>query len=73
MLALKRDLRIPNHEFGGYSVVNDNFRYIYYVEGTVKFYNTKEDYNEWQKLVGDEKHRPMVDDMKWAVPKELRK
>ena len=73
MLALKRDLRIPNHEFGGYSVVNDNFRYIYYVEGTGKFYKTKEDYCECQNLVGDEKHRSIIGKMKWAVPKELRK
>lgn len=67
------NLFISNHEYGGYSVVNDNFRYIYYVEGTGKFYNTKEAYCEWQNLVGDEKYRPIVDDMKWAVPKELRK
>jgi hypothetical protein len=67
-----RDLCILYHEIGGYSVVNDNFRYIYYVEGTEEFYNTREDYNEWHKLAGDEKFRPIIDEMKRAAPREFR-
>jgi hypothetical protein len=68
-----RDLFIPYHEIGSYSVVNDNFRYIYYAEGTEEFYNTKEDYNEWNNLVGNDKYRATIDKMKQVVPKEFRK
>jgi arylsulfatase A-like enzyme len=68
-----RDLFIPYHEIGSYSVVNDNYRYIYYAEGTEEFYNTKEDYNEWNNLVGKDKYRATIDKMKQVVPKEFRK
>jgi len=68
-----RDLFIPYHERGSYSVVNDNYRYIYYKDGGEEFYNRKEDYNEWNNLISDEKYRPIIDKMKIAVPNEFRK
>jgi len=67
-----RDLFIPYHLKGSYAVVNDNFRYIHYNNGGEEFYNVKEDQNEWNNLIGDEKYRSIIDKMKQAVP-EFRK
>jgi len=70
--SLDRDLFIPYHERGSYSVINSNYRYIYYKDGGEEFYNIKEDYNEWNNLVKDEKNRAIIDKMKLVVP-EFRK
>jgi arylsulfatase A-like enzyme len=68
-----RDLFIPYHERGSYSVINSNYRYIYYKEGGEEFYNRKEDYGEHYNLINDEKNRVIINEMKKAVPKEFRK
>jgi len=67
-----RDLFIPYHLKGSYAIVNDNYRYIHYNNGGEEFYNIKEDPNEWNNLIGDEKHRIIIDKMKQVVP-EFRK
>ncbi|WP_010136362.1 sulfatase-like hydrolase/transferase [Ochrovirga pacifica] len=69
-----RDLFIPSHERGNYSVVNQNYRYIYYKkDGGEEFYNIKEDPNEWYNLASKEEYRPIINKMKQAVPKHFRK
>jgi len=64
-----RDLFIPYHERGSYSVVNNNYRYIYYNDGGEEFYNLKDDYNEWNNLISDENNRAIINKMKLVVPK----
>ena len=64
---------IPYHERGSYAVVNNNYRYIYYKDGGEELYNRKEDYNEWNNLISDEKSKLIIDNMKNAVPNEFRK
>ena len=68
-----KNLFIPYHKIGGYSVVNSNYRYIYYNEGGEEFYNVKEDYNEYHNLIKDENSRAIINEMKKVVPKNFRK
>jgi arylsulfatase A-like enzyme len=68
-----KNLFIPYHKIGGYSVINSNYRYIYYKEGGEEFYNINEDYNEYHNLINDEKNRVIINQMKKAVPKNFRK
>jgi len=69
--AKDRDLFVPYHLRGSYAVINSNYRYIYYLEGTEEFYKLKEDPNEWNNLAGNEEYRPIIDKMKKVVPEEF--
>lgn len=69
--AQDRDLFIPYHKRGGYTVVNSNHRYIYYNDGGEEFYNLREDPNEWNNLAGEEKSRTIINQMKKVVPSEF--
>ncbi len=67
-LAEERDLFIPYHERGSYAVVNSNYRYIHYKGVGEEFYNLQDDPNEWYNLAGEEIYRPIIEEMKKAVP-----
>jgi arylsulfatase A-like enzyme len=69
--ATDRDLFIPSHERGSYAVVNENWRYIYYRDGTEELYNLREDPDEWYNLAGREEYLPVVNDLRHAVPDEF--
>jgi len=69
--AKDRNLFVPYHERQSYAVINSNYRYIYYKEGTEEFYNLKEDPNEWYNLASKEESRTVIDQMKSAVPKKF--
>ena len=69
--ATDRNLFIPSHERGSYAVVNENWRYIYYRNDTEELYNLQEDPDEWYNLAGDEQYRPVIDEMKQAVPEKF--
>ena len=69
--ATDRSLFIPSHERGSYSVVNKNWRYIYYRDGTEELYNVQEDPDEWYNLAGDQEYRSVINELKKVVPGEF--
>ncbi|MEX2370772.1 MAG: sulfatase [Bacteroidales bacterium] len=69
--ATDRNLFIPSHERESYTVVNENWRYIYYKDGTEELYNIREDQDEWYNLAEDEIYRPVIDGLKQTVPAEF--
>ncbi|MFY0653497.1 MAG: sulfatase [Cyclobacteriaceae bacterium] len=68
----ERNLFIPYHEKGSYSVINEKYRYIYYKEGGEEFYDRLKDPDEHFNLVKDEYNRSIIDKMKNTVPKVFR-
>lgn len=64
-----RDVLLPSHRAGSYAVINMNWRYIYYTDGSEELYNVKEDPNEWCNLAADEKFRPIMQEMRKSAPK----
>jgi arylsulfatase A-like enzyme len=66
-----RDLFVPYHEKDSYAVINSNWRYIYYKEGTEELYSLKEDPNEWYNLAGNEEYRTIIEEMQKVVPSEF--
>jgi arylsulfatase A-like enzyme len=64
-----RNVFLPGSEKGSYAVINTNWRYISYFDGGEELYNVKEDPNEWHNLAGDEKYRPIMQDMQKSTPK----
>jgi len=67
----ERDVFIPHSERGSYAVVNSNWRYIYYQDGTEELYNVKKDPNEWYNLAGSEEYKTIIEKMQKAAPKEF--
>ncbi|MBE0676363.1 MAG: sulfatase [Bacteroidales bacterium] len=66
-----RNVFLPSNDRGSYAVINTNWRYIYYNDGSEELYNVKEDTNEWNNLAGDEKYRPIMQKMKKSAPVEF--
>ncbi len=69
--AKDRDLFVPYHERGSYAVINSNWRYIYYKEGTEELYNLKEDPNEWYNLAGKDENQHVIQELQKAAPAEF--
>lgn len=69
----KRNLLIPSHNRGDYSIVSENYRYISYKKGGEEFYDLKKDPNEWDNLAGDEKYRSIIEEMKKEAMPVFRK
>ncbi|MFC2081503.1 sulfatase, partial [Bacteroidota bacterium] len=65
-----RDVFLPSHRRGNYAVINMNWRYIYYNDGS-ELYNLQEDPNEWYNLAGDEKYAQIIEDLKKSAPSEF--
>ncbi|MBE0655787.1 MAG: sulfatase-like hydrolase/transferase, partial [Bacteroidales bacterium] len=66
-----RNVFLPSNERGSYAVINTNWRYIYYFDGSEELYNVKEDPNEWYNLAGEEKNRPIMQEMQKSAPTEF--
>jgi len=69
--AKDRNVFLPSNERGSYAVINKNWRYIHYFDGGEELYNVREDPNEWNNLAGDEKYRPIMQEMQKSAPKEF--
>lgn len=67
--ATDRNVFLPSNERGSYAVINANWRYISYFDGGEELYNVKEDPNEWYNLAGEEKYRPIIQEMQKSAPK----
>jgi hypothetical protein len=66
--AQDRNVLMPFHERGGYTVINQNHRYIRYNDGSEEFYDLKTDPMEWTNLAGDNSYRSMMDAMAASAP-----
>ena len=66
--AQDRDIFIPHMKRNGYAVVNSNWRYIRYPDGTEELYNAQEDPNEWDNLASSVELKPLIEAMRKAAP-----
>jgi arylsulfatase A-like enzyme len=67
--AKDRNIVLCDHNRGGYTIVNQQWRYIHYPDGTEELYNIGADRYEWDNLVGQKKYQPIIDEMKKSAPK----
>jgi arylsulfatase A-like enzyme len=60
---------------GGYTIVNDQWRYIHYAAGGEELYNEVEDPNEWNNLAFDpasyKKYTPIMEELRRSAPKQF--
>jgi len=69
--STERNVFLLHADRGSYAIINQNWRYIYYYDGTEEFYNVQEDPNEWYNLAGDEKYEQIMLDLKKYAPTEF--
>ncbi|MCX8497529.1 MAG: sulfatase [Akkermansiaceae bacterium] len=69
--ARDRNVLLCDHNRGGYTLVNQQWRYIHYPDGTEELYQLSKDREEWNNLAGQEKVQPIIDEMKKSAPKSF--
>ena len=48
-----RDILLPGLEPNEYAIMNQDWRYIHYANGTEELYDVRDDPHEWHNLAGD--------------------
>jgi len=71
--AKDRNVLMPYMERGGYAVINSNWRYIHYQDGSEELYDLQNDPNEWNNLAPDESYTEIINEMKQTAPAEFHK
>jgi arylsulfatase A-like enzyme len=69
--AQDRNVLLCEVKRGGYTIVNSQWRYIHYDDGTEELYHLTEDRNEWFNLAPAGKHQAVIDRMKASAPKSF--
>jgi len=71
IISVSNDFLLCDHNRGGYTLVNQQWRYIHYPDGTEELYQLSKDREEWNNLAGQEKVQPIIDEMKKSAPKSF--
>ncbi len=66
--AKDRDVLLPGMQPEEYAIINADWRYIHYADGTEELYNVKEDRNEWNNLAGNPEYDALKKKMAASAP-----
>jgi len=66
--ARDRDVLLPGMKPDEYAIMNQNWRYIHYADGTEELYNVKKDLHEWHNIAGDPEMAAVKKRMKASAP-----
>jgi len=69
--AKDRNVLLPGMYPNEYAIINQNWRYIHYKDGTEELYDVKRDFNEWYNLAANSKYAATKDKLKAASPKSF--
>jgi arylsulfatase A-like enzyme len=70
--AVDRSVMMPYIERGGFVIVNQDYRYIRYHDGSEEFYDLENDPHEWTNLAADNSYRAIMDEMAAVAPAVFR-
>jgi hypothetical protein len=56
---------------GGYTIVNQQWRYIHYADGTEELYDVVKDPNEWDNLAPQENYCAVMAELRQSAPKHF--
>jgi arylsulfatase A-like enzyme len=71
--TMDRNVLMSYMERGGYALINKDWRYIQYHDGSEELYDLNSDPNEWYNLASDPDYRSLMDEMKQSAPAEFQK
>ncbi|MDG2223697.1 MAG: DUF4976 domain-containing protein, partial [Rubripirellula sp.] len=66
--AEDRDVFLPDHDPGGYAVINQDWRLIHYSDGTEELYDVRSDPHEWNNLATDQKFEAVKQRLRTRAP-----
>lgn len=69
--AKDRNVLLPGMEPGEYAIMNRDWRYIHYQNGTEELYNVKIDPNEWHNLADKEGYAAIKRELRESAPTEF--
>ena len=69
--AIDRDVFLPYLDPGGYAIVNQNWRYIHYSDGTEELYDVRNDPHEWNNLARKSNLSEIKKKLKASAPKSF--
>lgn len=64
-----RSVLLPYDEANSYAVINEEWRYIQYRDGSEELYDVRKDPNEWYNLAGDREMAPIKKRLRALAPK----
>jgi arylsulfatase A-like enzyme len=67
--AVDRNVFLPHMERGSYAIMNRDWRYIRYNDGTEELYDVRKDPHEWFNLAGDERYDKVKGELRASAPK----
>ncbi len=70
-LATDRDVFMAYMQRGGYAIINSDWRYIQYHDGSEELYDLKNDPNEWYNLAKDQNYADTINELKQSAPAEF--
>ncbi len=70
-VATDRDVLLPHMNRGAYAIINQNWRYIRYADGSQELYDVKSDPNEWHNLAEKDEHRLLMAQLAKSAPKSF--
>ena len=70
-LAKDRNVLLCEVKAGGYAIVNSQWRFIHYADGTEELYDVVKDPNEWDNLAPLEKSRTIMAELRQSAPKQF--
>ena len=71
--AKDRNVLLPGMYPHEYAIINQNWRYIHYKDGTEELYDVKRDFNEWYNLADNSKYAQIKEKLKSSSPKSFAK
>jgi arylsulfatase A-like enzyme len=71
--AKDRDVFLPGMKPGEYAIINRDWRYIHYADGTEELYDCKRDPNEWENLAGKAESKEVMQKLRSSAPKSFAK
>ncbi len=63
-----RSVLLPHDHPGSYAVINRDWRFIHYQDGSEELYNLQSDFHEWNNLAGDTKYSEIKQELKAKAP-----
>ena len=66
--AKERDVLLPGMEPEEYAVINSQWRYIRYADGTEELYNVKQDPNEWDNRANNPEFEGVKQELRASAP-----
>jgi arylsulfatase A-like enzyme len=69
--AKDRDVLLPGMKPEEYAIINNDWRYIHYADGTEELYNVRQDPNEWSNLAGNPEFEELKTKLQAAAPESF--